>query len=472
MNQGLKTAPSVDSDIRSLNLSGNPLQLAANTFASLTPLGSLVLSRCQLASNETLADDVFESLVNLYELDLSTNQITKLPVGLFRNLHNLVILKLDNNPLASIVPGSFKGLINVPTLALTDMQLTTLVSGVFGSMTSLRHLDISQSGIRTLEVGLFHGLMALRSLDISKNEIELDPQKADLFVNLSLTFLRSDDYTFCCFAQLLDGEDECLPEKDLFSSCEDLLSETIQRVFLWVMGWVALLGNSFVFVWWTLKGEKRVSSYLVKYLSIADLLMGIYLIGIASVDTYYRNEYIKYATSWKNSAWCATLGVLASVSSEASVFTLLAITVDRLISIMWPFSSLKITLSRAQFLLVLIWVLATATAVAPLIPFSYFDGKYYSRSGVCMSLHITEEATPGWEYSVAIFHGLNLLSFMLIFVAYSTMRHKISQGMLNKKKEKTVTQRMMLIVLTDFCCWVPINVMGRHWYKAKDWLAH
>ena len=145
------------------------------------------------------------------------------------------------------------------------------------------------------------------------------------------------------------------------------------------------------------------------------------------------------------------------------LYRTLLVPYDRFISIRCPFSTLKITLNRERFLFVLIWVLAIATAVAPLIPFSYFDGKYYSRSGVCISLHITEEATPGWEYSVAIFHGLNLLTFMLIFVAYSSIPHKISQGMLDKKKEKMVTQRMMLIVLTDFCCWVPINVMGRHW---------
>ncbi len=196
-------------------------------------------------------------------------------------------------------------------------------------------------------------------------------------------------------------------------------------------------------------------------LAISDFLMGIYMISIASVDTYYRGKYIDYATWWKNSGWCATLGALATISSEASVFTLFAITADRVITIVWPFSSWRFTLRRTRYILVVIWILAVVIGLLPFIPGSYFDGEFYSRSGMCVSLHITEETTPGWEYSVAVFHGLNLFTFMFIFVAYAYMHNTIKHGMLNKKREMTVTRRMAIIVFTDFCCWMPINIMGR-----------
>ena len=71
--------------------------------------------------------------------------------------------------------------------------------------------------------------------------------------------------------------------------------------------------------------------------------------------------------------------------------------------------------------------------------YSYiFQGQFYSRSSVCVSLHITEEATPGWEYSVAIFHGLNFFTFVFILLAYSYMYNII---------------KVWRFYLLNFCTW-------------------
>ena len=77
---------------------------------------------------------------------------------------------------------------------------------------------------------------------------------------------------------------------------------------------------------------------------------------------------------------------------------------------------------------------------------------------------MTKDTPPGWEYSVAVFHGLNLSAFLVIFFAYTWMYKRIkastkaSRG--KSKNEMTAARMMMLIVLTDFCCWFPVNVMG------------
>ena len=369
-------------------------------------------------------------------------------------------LVLSGNDL-QVLPGSFQKLPNLGNLDLSHCAIERMPSGIFTTLTNLFILDLSHNKLRFIEQKHFQGLTSLRYLHISDNNIALGPDKADVFSNLDLKFLASDDYTFCCYADLVAGKDECLPEKDAFSSCEDLLSSVVQRAALWLMGWVALLGNIFVFVWWSLNGESRVSSYLVKYLSVADFLMGVYMISIASVDTHYRGRYIDYAIWWRNSGWCAMLGVVATISSEASVFTLVAITTDRLTAIVWPFSPIRLSIKRARYVLTVIWFLAITIGVVPFIPGSYFDAEFYSRSGMCISLHITDEATPGWEYSVAVFHVLNLTCFLFIFVAYLIIHRRIKQGMMEKKKENAAFKRMALIVFTDFCCWVPINIMGK-----------
>jgi hypothetical protein len=145
------------------------------------------------------------------------------------------------------------------------------------------------------------------------------------------------------------------------------MSNAAQRSFLWVLGIVALLGNTSVIIWrYRNIFVSPVSSTLILSLGCADFFMGVYLIIIASVDVHYRLEkkiqfkslyrcelsnflysrgrYIENADFWQNSILCKFCGFLSTISSEVSVATLVFITIDRLICISFPFSMRKFTL--------------------------------------------------------------------------------------------------------------------------------
>lgn len=108
------------------------------------------------------------------------------------------------------------------------------------------------------------------------------------------------------------------------------MSSPIQRSFLWILGFVALICNVAVIIW---RSKKRMynamSSALILSLAVADFLMGIYLITIASVDVYYRGRYIEVSDSWRYSYLCKFCGFISTLSTEASMFTLVFITVER-----------------------------------------------------------------------------------------------------------------------------------------------
>ena len=52
---------------------------------------------------------------------------------------------------------------------------------------------------------------------------------------------------------------------------------------------------------------------------------------IAHQNTIWQGEYFKHDNSWRNSNLCIFAGVISTISSEVSVFTLTVITIDRLI---------------------------------------------------------------------------------------------------------------------------------------------
>lgn len=66
-----------------------------------------------------------------------------------------------------------------------------------------------------------------------------------------LLFLRrpirvTDEFRFCCLAR---NTRTCFPPPDEFSSCEDLMSNLVLRLCVWLLAGVATVGNVLVIVW-------------------------------------------------------------------------------------------------------------------------------------------------------------------------------------------------------------------------------
>src|SRR6266487_1400020 len=110
-----------------------------------------------------------------------------------------------------------------------------------------------------------------------------------LYIFRLLLLIRvTDEFRFCCLARHVE---QCspAPEKWEFSSCEDLMSNIVLRVCIWVLGVVALVGNTTVILWRCTEDRvvNHIHSFLITNLAMGDLLMGIYLLIIATVDAYY-----------------------------------------------------------------------------------------------------------------------------------------------------------------------------------------
>ena len=70
-------------------------------------------------------------------------------------------------------------------------------------------------------------------------------------------------------------------------------------------------------------------------LAVADLLMGVYMIIIASADQYYNEYFPANAEIWRHGGLCKFAGFISILSSEASLFFITSIGIDRC----WAFIS-------------------------------------------------------------------------------------------------------------------------------------
>ena len=274
-------------------------------------------------------------------------------------------------------------------------------------------------------------------------------------------FREADRFEFCCIAKL--SGPNCSAPKDLFSSCNDLMANLTLRFSIWVLGCIALLGNTFVLIWrLKTKSDNKVHSMLLFNLAFSDFLMGIYLVVIGSADVYYRGNYFIYNDNWKRSPLCQFSGFVSSLSCQASVLILTTMTTDRYVTIVHPLKSIGLKVRGTYITLAVIWVVAFVLSAIPLVGIEYFT-NFYGRSGVCLPLHLSADKPTGWEYSVFVYLVLNFASFMVIFFLYLIMFFKIkstSQMAGSNSAITSIGKRMVFIVLTDFFCWIPIIIIG------------
>ena len=426
----------------------------------------LNISSCGI---QNISASTFALMKNLKILDLSWNYLAILSSRLFASQKKLKTLRLSNNmALLTIETEAFTGLDNIHFLNLNYLNIKRISQNAFSSL-HLEYLDLSRNEIQNLDGNAFATLSAAKIL-LNKTTItkfSKDMFKGTEFVDLLVT----DHYKFCCIKPYFLSEDKCLPRGNEISSCADLLKSEAIRPIAWAAALTAIVSNILAFIYRMIDRERLKLGYgiFVSNLAVSDFLMGVYLIIITGVDLHHRGNYIMNDSVWRNSWLCNLAGILATLSSETSVFFVCFITLDRLLVVKYPFGEWRMTERWSWVLSLVAWLIGLFVSIFPILFEPYFKGEFYSRSSVCLALPLTRYKPAGWLYSVCIFIGFNFLIFVLIaFGQWSifrevtaTSKKVTSKGKAGRKKELRVARNLLLVALIDFLCWFPVGLLGK-----------
>ena len=304
-----------------------------------------------------------------------------------------------------------------------------------------------------------------------------------------------------CYATNIIKCNYALPLSQYFT-CDRLLAEKAGMIIMFVLGFCAIFGNaSVLFKKLIEKRENKVQSLLIDNLAISDLLMGIYMIIIASADVYYGNYFPINSETWRKSNLCRSAGAIAIISSEASVIFITLLSIDRFIGIRYPYTLHKLRIKSACLTILATWIFTLIIGVIA-SALAGVNGDFYDNSNVCIGLPfvqiidhkykernisssrwyerledsyaavdtvhsaIPESQSPRLYLSVALFLGFNLLCMLIIIFCYVVLVKKVSEtsedvGRSREMKEQIkLTTRVTAIVMTDVCCWLPITLMG------------
>lgn len=247
----------------------------------------------------------------------------------------------------------------------------------------------------------------------------------------------------------------CTPEPDAFNPCEDLMGYDWLRIFVWIILLAALIGNSVVLiVLIKSRGKMSVTKFLMCNLAFADLMMGVYLLLLASIDAHTLNEYFNYAVIWQNEGGCQAAGFLTVFSCELSIFTLTIITLERWYAISHAIHLTKrLRIRQAMIFMAFGWLYALFMAHLPLVGISS-----YGHVSICLPMKVDDAVDVAYVVSLLVVNGF---AFICICGCYINMYCKVRGSQTNlRNNDATIAKRMAMLVFTNFACWAPIAFFG------------
>lgn len=187
-------------NLRCLNVSNNQLTKIPQHILS----GNVAIQEMDFSHNliEWVDPSTFVGVQNISRLDLSHNNIMKLHEDSFDPLTVLRDLDLSYNPIESLQIETFAYLQQLEYLSLKHANLSTIQLGIFLYQHKLIALDLSENKLKYLDFKLYFPVFyGLRILVLSDNQLtDLSGFRNEIFPQLTLLDIRANQF-MCTYLQ-------------------------------------------------------------------------------------------------------------------------------------------------------------------------------------------------------------------------------------------------------------------------------
>ena len=168
-----------------------------------------------------------------------------------------------------------------------------------------------------------------------------DGTDEDNCVNHFVCNVRSNySKSYIALSSICDGRNDCLDESDESSCCHrQLIDDFVLKISSWLIGTLSLLLNGATHVR-SISTIKRVRTssaltdkVLVTFINLGDWLVGSYLFSLAVLDSYFGSSFCLNQLDWLLSSSCSILGVVSTIGSQISLFSMIILSITRLVRI-------------------------------------------------------------------------------------------------------------------------------------------
>ena len=255
------------------------------------------------------------------------------------------------------------------------------------------------------------------------------------------------------------------------------LAQEIMLIFIAIL---TTLGNTLVlWVTWRERSLHEPNKYFIASLAVADLLVGIF---VAPLRVYVLDDLRRVSSLYMSIHLCRFLKWIDIFALTASVYSLTFISFDRYLKISKPLQyKSRMTTSRSQKIIFIIWLISTALA-------SYAATNYSGNSGILVKVFLycpfDISHARGFYTFLAVAWVLIpiviiLLMYTLIFIIAHKRQKMLRNGQLGEdpdnRNQRTVflqdlkVIRMLLVVVGVFMvCWLPLLIYHRVIHPSRQ----
>ncbi|XP_055525569.1 RYamide receptor-like [Wyeomyia smithii] len=208
---------------------------------------------------------------------------------------------------------------------------------------------------------------------------------------------------------------------------------------------------------------KTVTNYFIANLALGDILMTIFCIPFSFVSIFVL-QYWPFGA-----AICQLVNYSQAISVLISAYTMIAISADRYVAIMYPFRP-RVTKKFAKLLISCVWIGALLTA-APIPVFSTLiqPTEWYDQCDLSICTEVWPNDDSDRNYSITLITLQFLLPLIVLVFTYSRIACKVwaknppgesvkqrDQRILRSKRK--MIKMMITVVLVFTVCWLPFNI--------------
>ena len=446
----------------------------SNSTMNLTSDKHLYNLKSLTCRNPYCADLVLQSSkpegYNLIYIDVSGSKMSaKAFNSLLVRLPNVSLINAAHNLISSMSP--LKQVHTHKILNLAHNLLTSLTRFIFSKFEHLVTLVLHHNVITSIERMSFDGLKALKVIDISHNALKLlyvlDMPKYSTL----LEHMESDHMSLCC---VMGDISHCVPTSERFSSCQNLLSKKLHRAIITLQALVTVSANCAVLALHRHLNQQEKIQML--QLTVANLLMAVYLAVMTTVDIFYRNHFSDVALTFAHANLCKITSALNFIASEVSLSMLVLVSFSRAYVIHRVWQKIPVRLIWTTCLA--IWSFWVAYAALLLVALNYRAVPI--ESNICILVYFIETLTSNVPFiHSVIFVAVNVSQMVFIVCTYAIIAWNVFKSAMPVSSQKRRNQRhfavkLSILMLFNLGCWIPMIIsvlLGLLGYAVADELA-
>lgn len=248
----------------------------------------------------------------------------------------------------------------------------------------------------------------------------------------------------------------------------------IAKIFsLSVITVVSLIGNILIiFVVYKNQSLRRTINFFIVNIAISDLIVPTFILPKMIVDLS-RGENSWLLGGAFGRASCKLIYFFSDVSPTVSILSLIFMTVDRFLAVVFPLRVTLMNSKRRYCLIALTWIFSCAFFMPHFYGMDVFKGRDGKNRCVLQWSSVTETHIKVQKlYSSAISILFLVIPFFTLLILYTIILVKtrrtpelirnntcLKQRLKQRQTAKRVTLMAFLIVLIFGLCWGPYNIL-------------